>query len=308
MTNTTLGGADDRVRELSHRHHDAAVPVPEIRFDDLSTVRISGEEHRLRPTAQAAVASRLGVPLSYLRKCPPDVQAFNLNHWLEKEPNEELFLRFDGPEVRAVFTTRYVPVDNPAVLDRLAGLGYAPETPVRLRLDDGFMHLTIPDESRTFTVRPEDRVTPGLSIGNSEVGLSSLTLAAFFLRLVCTNGMVTRTEVGASYRHLSRKVLDEFPSALSRVGEALETRSSQFWVSLDSPVHDPDATFRSLGRRFLLTPEEQDATSWGWDHEPGPTMFHVVNAYTKGAQRPGLPVESSYRLERVGGDVLSLVH
>ncbi|MBI5446629.1 MAG: DUF932 domain-containing protein [Deltaproteobacteria bacterium] len=306
MTNATLESAARRVQDLASHCHDAVVPVPEIRFDDLSAIRISGERHPLSETARAAVASRLGIPIAYLKKCPPDVQAFNLNHWLEKEPNDKLFLRFDGLTVRAMFTTRYIPVDNAEVVDRVAGLGYAPETPVRLRLDERFMHVTIPDEVRTFAVRPEDRVTPGVSVGNSEVGLSSLTVAAFFLRLVCTNGMVTRTEVGSSYRHLSRKILEEFPTALSRVGEALEVKRGQFRVSLDSAVRDPESTMKSLGQRFLLTPGEQEAATWGFEQEPGATMFHVANGYTKGAQYPGLPVDSSYRLERVGGDVLAL--
>jgi hypothetical protein len=38
-------------------------------------------------------------------------------------------------------------------------------------------------------------MTPGVSVSNSEVGLACLSIAAFFLRLICTNGMVSATEV-----------------------------------------------------------------------------------------------------------------
>lgn len=99
MTNTTLAAAADRVRELSRPCHDATVPVRDLQFDGLGAARIAGEAYPLRDTAQAAVASRLGVPIAYLKKCPPELQAYNLNHWLEREPNDELVLRFDGPAV-----------------------------------------------------------------------------------------------------------------------------------------------------------------------------------------------------------------
>jgi hypothetical protein len=36
-------------------------------------------------------------------------------------------------------------------------------------------------------------------------------------------------------------------------------------------------------------------------------MFRVVNAYTRAAQFEGLPAETSYRLQRVGGMVLGMV-
>jgi hypothetical protein len=307
MEHTTLGAAAERVAALSARCHDEAVPVADLCFDDLATVRIAGEPHPLRDTAQTAVAARLGIPLSYLRKSPPSLQAHNLNHWLGQEHNEKLLLRFDGAAVRAVFTPRYIPADNAEVVERLLGIGYGPETPVRLRLDERFLHLALPDDGRAFSVQPKDRVIPGLSVGNSEVGLSSLTVAGFFLRLVCTNGMVSRTEVGGSFRHLSRRILDDFPGALARAGRELEARGSQFRVSISSKVSEPESTMSSFNRRFLLTPEECDAASWGWQAEPGDTMFAVVNAYTKGAQYPGLPADSAYRLEKVGGDILSLV-
>ena len=60
-------------------------------------------------------------------------------------------------------------------------------------------------------------MTPGVSISNSEVGLASLSMAAFVLRLICTNGMISKTEVSASYRHVSLKILNEFPKVLDNV-------------------------------------------------------------------------------------------
>ena len=37
-------------------------------------------------------------------------------------------------------------------------------------------------------------------------------------------------------------------------------------------------------------------------------MFAVVNSYTRAAQFKGLSAESSYRLQRVGGNVLGMLN
>ena len=129
-----------------------------------------------------------------------------MNHWIKEEKNEKLFVRFDGDEVRALFTPKYKPVDNFEVLERMDSLGYVSSTPVQCHLDAEFMSLSILDGKNSFKING-DKITPGISISNSEVGLASLSIAAFFLRLICTNGLVSKTEIAASYKHVSPKYL-----------------------------------------------------------------------------------------------------
>ena len=62
-----------------------------------------------------------------------------------------------------------------------------------------------------------DKMIPVISVNNSEVGLASLSVSAFFLRLICTNGMVAKTEISASYRHVTTKILVELPRCLKSV-------------------------------------------------------------------------------------------
>jgi hypothetical protein len=57
----------------------------------------------------------------------------------------------------------------------------------------------------------EDWFNPGISVSNSEVALASLSIACFRLRLVCNDGMISKTEVSPSYRHISLENLGEFP-------------------------------------------------------------------------------------------------
>ena len=140
---TTLGKVFDRVDAMSANCFDQNIAVPDISFDNLDIVRIAGEPHSLRPVAQRSISNRLGIPYPYLTRCPSDVQAMNLNHWIKHEKNDQLLFRFDGEAVRAVFTTKYIPADNFEVMERLDSLGYKPETPVQCHLDTEFMSLSI---------------------------------------------------------------------------------------------------------------------------------------------------------------------
>ena len=303
---TSLGKVINQVHRMSQNHTDKLIPVEDISFDDLQRVSLAGEYHALRPIAQQSVANRLGIPIQYLRKCPSEIQKLNMNYWIEKERNEELFFRFDGDDVRAIFTPRYIPTDNVEVLEKLNTLGYAHETQVQSSLDDNFMMVNIPDGQKSYSING-DRMTPGISVSNSEVGLASLSISAFVLRLKCTNGMISKTAVSASYRHVSAKILKDFPEVLNNVSLELGKQKDQFRLSLESKVENIESTILSLNKQFELGKEEKEAVEWALPLEYGFTMFHVVNVYTKAAQFETLSAESSFRLQKVGGMILGMV-
>jgi hypothetical protein len=303
---TTLGNVFDRVHEMSRHYHDKFIEVKEITFDSLETISISDELHRLKPIAQQSISNRLGIPFHYLRKCPPDIQRLNLNHWLQHERNDELFFRFNGDDVRAIFTPRYIPTDNLEVLDKLKSLDYPLDTKVQSSIDDEFMMVNIPDGRQSFTVNG-DRMTPGISVSNSEVGLASLSIAAFVLRLVCTNGMISKTEISASYRHVSAKILTGLPKVLTDVSNELGKKKDQFRLSIESKVEHPELTISSFNSQFLLSKTEKEAVDWAMPLEFGQTMFHIINVYTKAAQYPELSADSGYKLQKVGGTILEMV-
>ena len=305
---TTLEKIFNRVDALSQNCFDKNINVSDISFDDLNSVKIAGESHPLRTIAQRSITWRLGIPFQYLRKCPAEIQSVNLNYWLEHEKNDQLFFRMDGRDVRAIFTPKYKPVDNFEVLTRLDEMGYGPDTQVQCSLDPEFMSLSILDGKKAFDVNG-DKFRPGISISNSEVGLASLSIAAFLLRLVCTNGMVSKTEISASYRHVSTKILDEFPATMDKVSYELGTQKNQICLSMESPVDEPLKTIESFNRQFNLNQPQKDAVvEWAWPQEMGDNMFAVVNTYTRASQMDGLPAESSYRLQRIGGEVLSMLN
>jgi hypothetical protein len=140
------------------------------------------------------------------------------------------------------------------------------------------------------------------------VGLASLSIAAFLLRLVCTNGMVSKTEISASYRHVSTKILDEFPAVMDKVSYELGAQKHKIGLSMESPLDDPLATLNNFNRQFQLNQHQKDAVEWAWPQEMGNKMFAVINTYTRASQFKGLSAENSYQLQRFGGNILGMLN
>lgn len=307
---TTLELVQNRVEEMSRDYWDDSVPSKDIWFESLKNAKIGMDhQHELKPVAQRQIANRLGIPLLYLERCPTHVQSYNLNHWMAQERNERLFLRFDGNSIRAVFTPVYKPVNHKDILAQLFQNGYKPETEAQCCLDEEMMLLNLPNEEKTFMIDGKDRMQQGISVANSEVGISTLDLSTFVLRLVCTNGLIAKTAVSSSYRHVSERILQEFPALLSRLNDEMDETQHRWKISLNTPVDNPQSTLESFNRQFNLDSEQRKAVlEWAWQEESGSSMFQIVNAYTKAAQYSELTVEQSFRLQRVGGFILAMLN
>lgn len=307
MSLTTLGKIYEAASSMSRSYRDEHIAVEAMSFDSIENIVIDGQCFEIKAIAQQSIANRLGIPIHYLRKCPADIQQKNLNYWIKQEKNEKLFIRFDDNKVRAVFTPRYIPTDNLEVLDRLLSLGYKPESKVQGYIDSEFMMVNIPDHRETFSIN-KDKMTPGMSVSNSEVGLASLSISSFVLRLICTNGMIMKEAFSASYRHVSGKILGEFSTVMSNVAQGLDKQKDQLRFSLESKVENPESTIQSFNRQFELEKEEKEAVEWALGFEYGFTMFSVVNVYTKAAQFESLSAENRFKLQKVGGMILGMVN
>jgi hypothetical protein len=124
------------------------------------------------------------------------------------------------------------------------------------------MVVSILDENQTLSING-DQFTPGISVSNSEVGLASLSIAAFFLRLVCTNGIISKTEVSAFYWHIFLKLLEKFPQVLERASFELGQQKSQFRISMQTPVENPLMTIENFNRQFQVEEKKRRRSSGG---------------------------------------------
>jgi hypothetical protein len=310
MTKTaTLETVITEVHRQSANHFDEIVPVREMAFDGLNQMWVSGRRVEILPSAQRLLSNRLRVPFSYLSRCPSNLQAENLNYWIEQERDqrETFFCRFDGDRLRAVFTERYTAIDHMEVLTKILEYGFDPAGEVQFALDSEMMVLKMPEYDRTFRLAGDDKIIPGISIANSEVGILALSIEAFYYRLVCTNGLIAKTAVDARYKHISRRVMDEFPLVLEGVISQSRQGHGRFRISTQTPVSNPESTIETFARQFQITQEEVQIVKQAYYLEEGATMFHVINAFTRAAQDRSLSASGAYRLERAGGQILGMV-
>jgi hypothetical protein len=294
---------------MSENYFDETIPVTDMLFHSLTRMRISGKEVEVLPSAQRLFANRLRIPHSYLVRCPQELQATNLNAWIreEAERRESLFCRFDGSKIRAVFTDRYTAIDHTQILSRMVEYGFSSETEVHYSLDQELLVLKVPDFTRAFGFGDKDRIVPGISVANSEVGILAFSIEAYFYRLICSNGLISTVSVASRFKHVSRRALDEFPDILRRVVYESEHSQRRFEISTQTRLDNPLSTIGSFNRQFTLTKKEAEAVTHAWEIEQGMTMFHVINAYTRAAHDGDLTAEEEYRLERIGGIILSMV-
>lgn len=306
---TTLENVVSRVHQMSVDYHDETVPLSDIEFHSLEHARVAGQEVMVLPTAQRLLANRIRVPHSYLSRCPSHLQAENLSYWLKEEQKtrQTFFCRFDGMKLRAVFTERYTELDNMEILSRMLDLGFAPTAETQYILDGSIMVLKMPDRQRAFGLSPEDRIVPGISISNSEVGYLAFSIEFFLLRLLCSNGLIAKTAVASRFKHISRKAMDQFPDILAQVASEAQANENRLRFSVNTPVDNPIATIATFNRQFQISQDEGEHVARAWETEPVFSMFGVINAYTHAAQFPSLSAEQSYRLEKAGGLILSMI-
>ena len=314
VTTTTLENVITEVHQNSINHFDEVMPVHKMSFDNLNNMWISGKQIDVAPSAQRLLSNRLRVPYSYLSRCPEDLQAENLNFWIEQESQhrDTFFCRFNGDTLRAVFTERYMPLDNMEILSQLIEQGFDPCAEVQCSFDNNMFLLKIPEYAKAFGVNQGygmlDEIIPGIAFSNSEVGLLAFSIEAYLYRLVCTNGLISQTATTVSrFKHISNKGLENFPATLSSVIDGSAQNQIEFKLSSESHVDDPISSIESFSKRFGLSLNESEIVKQSFELEPGNTMFNIINAYTAAAKTDGLSTADVYKFEKAGGQILSLV-
>ena len=281
--------------------------------------------------ASGQMCSRLGIPVSYFRKCPAELQDVQANHWLanprgpamqaDEEEGDQLCsrhsqvsdqaerwrLRAKDETLRAVVSDRYSPLDNTVLWEQLRK-----EVPSRYKVDwfglsDESLHLRLVDLERCREVLPGDDLSIGIHIANSEVGGRALSVEALVYRLVCTNGLIRR--VGGKsllrQRHIHISTL-RLEAALAEATHCALEEAEGFLSLLKTatltPLANVDAAIKQLGSRWALSQSTQEAVKTALLREvpsQQETLYGLINAFTYTAQ--AMPDDARYDLEVLAG-------
>lgn len=311
----SLDEARDMVREDDYGKWDVSVARDDLR---LCYGYLTSDERQFTDPlafsnwATGQFCTRLGIPAPYFRKCPPPLQDEQANYWLRHaahKPGEKWLLRAKDNSLRAVLSERYSPLDNAVLLDELR-----PLLPDSYRVDwfglaDESLHLRVVDPERYREVLPNDALTVGIHLANSEVGCRSLTVDALVYRLVCTNGLI-RLVKGKSLmrqRHLhvsEMRFVGVLGEAIENALQESETFLEQLKTATKTPVPDIADVMERIAERWHLSDETQETVKQSLKQElpsQQESLYGLVNAYTAAAR--SLPDEQRYDLEVLAGNL-----
>lgn len=266
--------------------------------------------------AHGQVAGFTGIPWKYyqrMKEDQPGLLVDNVAAWFKAEPSRRL-IRTVGTrgipeggmeaEIRAMLSDRYLCLDHPrflaTVLEEAGRLGAKPH---RANIDPDRLHVELLTE-RTAEVpgRLGDVIRQGITIRNSEVGDGSLQVEPWMLRLICWNGMTSRTKYRRTHLGqrndtgvLSRETLERQAEAvwsevrdwvrLALDPERMEelTEVMGLAAKTDAPT-DAVLVAANLADTLALTQLEAYKVFDAYRQEEDFTQYGVMNAVTRAAQ------------------------
>jgi hypothetical protein len=304
---TTVAELQDALADRARGYHDLTIRAGQLRYDgDIGMLEVQGHrDYGLRPLAMGQIATKLGVPGSYLQKCPWELRAENINHWLHENRTRTFMLRCDGDEIRAVLSERYAAVDHLPLAGWLAD-SFGRDAQLRYELSEEVLHVQFVN-GRGHDAGRNDWLHPGVGVTNSEVGMARVQISGLLFRTICLNGMIMR---GGSEewqrRHIGNVSLaDQVRQAISRVQDAAATGTARFAGLQGVRVPDMPGLFERIVKHYELTKPEHDAIEAAFQIEPGDSLYAGVNAVTRAGNAFELPLDSRLKLQQVGGRIMT---
>ncbi|MES2464664.1 MAG: DUF932 domain-containing protein [Armatimonadota bacterium] len=316
----TLDDVRDQVETDDREKRDYRVRCEDVTFEQgrltapLIETDVSEGGLSLTSVALSQVCRKLGLPASYMAKCPPKLLDANLNHWLEQsrighrlsaadsDPDAAWLVRSRGTKARGVLSDRYGRLDNRQVMDALLPLVNGGAYGVGLvQLTDESFHLRLVQPNIYRDVLPNDRLCVGIHVSNSEIGLRACTVDALVYRVICSNGLIRKVNSRSLLRQRHFFVSPERFAALldEALREAVVVAAGfleQMALGVRTPVPDPIHAVTVLGEAWNLTQTVREQVLFALHGEAAPdTAYGLVNAFTEVAQR--LPGEGRFELE-----------
>lgn len=297
-----LGDLEHELARTERRHHDTQAVARSTRMTDDGRLVVDGTPHRLLPRALDQLAAKLRVPASYLSRCPTDLAATNVNRWLEGS-DAELLVRFDGDTVRALLSTRYRPVSHLEVVRGL--MQSVPEdTPVRYELQANlFMAQVLTPGHMSLGLHG------GINVLNSETGHAAVQLSAMVFRTICLNGLILGGQdvtLRRRHTHDAARTLEELTGTARMAWSHAADYPDRFERTRLVRIPDPEPVFDRIAAHHGLDKRQREALSLAFRIEPGGTLFEVINAVTRAANRPQLELEERVQLQELGGRMVAL--
>lgn len=291
-----------------------------------SILNINGISYMLQDNAERQLAAVCGIPYSYITKIGrvyPKLLDDNYNTLLSGLHKPKL-IRTIGNNVRAVLSDRYKKYENEMILKVLLPL--IEKTPglsvVSASLSPERMYIKMVSEKEKAEVKVGDTVAFGAIITNSEIGMGSIVIRPFCMRLVCTNGMTLPQYLSETRRiHLGKKfnTIEEYegmPDNLDGIGCSI---GESIGLALDPLLYmqvidkmkaateikiaDFDESLTRIAKHYGLDDSEKGLVKLHYTMAKDESLYGLVNAVTRSAQDVTNYLRAT-ELEKMGADIL----
>lgn len=306
----------------SRENEDAVLPLSDLKVNDHGLMTIPGHGgFALTEWAKKQLAARLGVQWDrWFALLGGAERAAELNLRLGRS-KEQVRLRTatyrdeehgnDVPVLRAFVTPSYSPVSDALLAEMLSDvLGGG---------DSAISRVTVTDMTVTYALQVGNRFRPGddrqigdlqggILVRNSGVGYAGLNVAAHLERLICLNGMMVPVKdpvlLACIHRGIDAgKLRAKLAERAHGIGGAFSRGAERLLEGRRYRVDDREAVFLALLSRARLPRKRLDALEAGYQREPDPTAFGIVQAVTRASQ--DFAPEARYDLERAATGYLA---
>jgi hypothetical protein len=271
---------------------------------ELSNGHGERESFSVSDLATSQMCGRLSIPVKYYRRLPNEMKAVVANHDLRRLDGQSHFLRGKGKWIRAFLSSDYVPYNNAEIVETAyALLNDAPLSIKSFVLEETHLFVKVISEE---IADPASGLKAGIMIGNSEVGLGSVSVEPFVFRLPCTNDLVVTQEKSFRHAHIHLTAYElnrRMAEALSTAFGVASSLMDAFLRTREEPVVDPVETIRTLAGEKKFSQKFSDQVVSSYQAEPEPSRFGVINAFTSAAQK--LAPLQRIEIERFAGTLLA---
>jgi hypothetical protein len=258
----------------------------------------------LSDLATSQLCQRLAVPETYYRRLPAEMKATVANFDLGRLKDKTFLLRGKAAHVRAFLSGEYVAFNNGDIVETVERLLKSQSTRIKtFVLEETNCFLKIVSEE---LVEPASGLKAGIMIGNSEVGMGSVSVEPFVFRKACTNDLLVTQDKAFRHAHihftpneLTRRMAEAIGDGFLVASQVLDA----FLKAKDDPIPDPLAVIRKIAEERKLSQKLTDEVVARYVAEPEPNKFGVINAFTSAAQT--LAPLHRIEMERFAGTLLT---
>ncbi len=283
---------EGRIIEDDRNKWDRKAPATALRVAEGGALELNGDgrsdKFALSELATSQMCGRLGIPVPYYRRLPTELRATVANYDLGRLPENAYLLRGKDEWVRAFLSADYVAYNNGNVAETVKELLKGANVSVKsFVLEETHLFLKIISDE---IVDSATGLKAGIMIGNSEVGLGSISVEPFLYRKACTNDLVVTQEKSFRHAHIHLTVSElrnRMADAISNAFKVAATVLDTFLLTRGELVADPVETIRQLAEGRKMSQKFVDEVVSSYAAEPEPTRFGVINAFTRAAQKLG---------------------